>query len=137
MTSVCNGLADASHHQSFRRQAIAQPANIFSDLKVVDLARHVAGPSAKTTLADFDVSVIKGNTLETHVPYQYFLCEATESCLRAHPHARNALTPDMTTEASDSLDLVASNELVQTVVLTAADFVEERMPNFGSRLTCH
>jgi crotonobetainyl-CoA:carnitine CoA-transferase CaiB-like acyl-CoA transferase len=116
---------------------MVQPENIFSDLKVVDLARYIAGPSAKTTIADFYVGVIKGNTPETGVPYQYFLCEATESCLRAHPHARNALAPDMTTEASDALDLAASNELVQTVVLTAADFVEERRPNFGSRRTCH
>lgn len=116
---------------------MAQPANIFSDLKVVDLARRIAGLSAKTPLADFDVSVIKGNPSETGIPYQYFLCEATESCLRAHPRVRNALTPDMTTEASNALDLVASNELVQPVVLTVADFIEERMPNFGSRRTCH
>ncbi len=134
--SVRNGLVDASHHQSFRSQAMAQPANIFSDLEVVDLASHIAGPVAKTTLSDFGVSDIKV-PLETGGPHRHFLCDATEPYLRAHPRARNALTPDMISEASDTLDLVASNELVHAIALAAAAFVEEHMPNFGSRRACH
>jgi formyl-CoA transferase len=46
-------------------------ANIFSDLKVVDLASFIAGPAATTILSDFGAKVIK---VEPPVgdPYRYF-----------------------------------------------------------------
>ena len=115
---------------------MAQPANIFSVLKVADLATHIRGPAATTTLSDFGLWVIKEEPPEAGGPYRHFLCEATEPCVSARPRARNMLAPDMITKVSGALDPVASSELVQEAVLTAAAFVEGRNSNFGSRRTC-
>ena len=115
---------------------MAQPPNISLDLKVSDLATNIAGPASTTILSNSGVSAVKVEPPKTGGPNRSFLCGATEPYLRVHSRTRNALTPDMIAEASDALDLVASSELVQAVVLTAADFVEERMPNFRSNRTC-
>ena len=45
-------------HDDFRRQSMASD-NIFSGLKVVDLASFIAGPSAAVILSDFGADVIK------------------------------------------------------------------------------
>ncbi len=46
--------------------------NIFSDLKVVDLASYIAGPAAATILSDFGADVIKVEPPGTGDPYRYF-----------------------------------------------------------------
>jgi crotonobetainyl-CoA:carnitine CoA-transferase CaiB-like acyl-CoA transferase len=38
---------------------MAEPANIFSGLKVVDFASFIAGPGAATILSDFGAEVVK------------------------------------------------------------------------------
>lgn len=38
---------------------MTQFGNIFSDLKVLDLASYIAGPAATTILSDFGANVIK------------------------------------------------------------------------------
>jgi formyl-CoA transferase len=46
--------------------------NIFSGLKVVDLASFIAGPAATTVLADFGADVVKLEPPGTGDPYRYF-----------------------------------------------------------------
>ena len=46
--------------------------NIFSGLKVVDLASFIAGPSATTVLSDFGADVIKVEPPKIGDPYRYF-----------------------------------------------------------------
>jgi crotonobetainyl-CoA:carnitine CoA-transferase CaiB-like acyl-CoA transferase len=46
--------------------------NIFSDLKVVDLASFIAGPAATTILSDFGAKVIKVEPPGMGDPYRYF-----------------------------------------------------------------
>ncbi len=46
--------------------------NIFSDLKVVDLASYIAGPAATTILSDFGADVIKVEPPGSGDPYRYF-----------------------------------------------------------------
>jgi crotonobetainyl-CoA:carnitine CoA-transferase CaiB-like acyl-CoA transferase len=96
------------------------PQISLSDLKVGDLATNIAGPASTTILSNFGLSAVKVEPPKTGGPNRPFLCDATEPYLRVHSRTRNALTPDMIAEASDALDLVASSELVQAVVLTAA-----------------
>ena len=38
---------------------MSSAGNIFSDLKVVDLASYIAGPAATTILSDFGATVVK------------------------------------------------------------------------------
>src|SRR5260370_38146608 len=45
--------------------------NIFSGLKVVDLASFIAGPAATTVLSDFGATVIKVEPPGTGDPYRY------------------------------------------------------------------
>jgi formyl-CoA transferase len=47
-------------------------ANIFSGLKVVDLASYIAGPAAATILSDFGADVIKVEPPRVGDPYRYF-----------------------------------------------------------------
>src|ERR1700688_2222260 len=49
-----------------------EAANIFSGLKVVDLASFIAGPAATTILSDFGAKVIKVEPPGTGDPYRYF-----------------------------------------------------------------
>jgi crotonobetainyl-CoA:carnitine CoA-transferase CaiB-like acyl-CoA transferase len=49
-----------------------QPGNIFSDLKVVDLASYIAGPAATTILSDYGADVIKVEPPGKGDPYRYF-----------------------------------------------------------------
>jgi crotonobetainyl-CoA:carnitine CoA-transferase CaiB-like acyl-CoA transferase len=51
---------------------MTQEPNIFSDLKVVDLASYIAGPAATTILSDFGADVIKVEPPDTGDPYRYF-----------------------------------------------------------------
>ncbi|HEL5083864.1 TPA: CoA transferase [Stenotrophomonas maltophilia] len=46
--------------------------NIFSGLKVVDLASFIAGPAATTILSDFGADVIKVEPPSTGDPYRFF-----------------------------------------------------------------
>ncbi|HEY3963292.1 MAG TPA: CoA transferase [Planctomycetaceae bacterium] len=46
--------------------------NVFSGLKVVDLASFIAGPSSTTVLSDFGADVIKVEPPGTGDPYRYF-----------------------------------------------------------------
>jgi len=46
--------------------------NIFSDLRVVDLASFIAGPAAATVLSDFGADVIKVEPPGIGDPYRYF-----------------------------------------------------------------
>ncbi len=48
------------------------PDNIFSGLKVVDLASYIAGPAATTILSDFGAEVIKVEPPNVGDPYRYF-----------------------------------------------------------------
>jgi len=47
-------------------------ANLFSGLKVVDLASYIAGPAATTILSDFGADVIKVEPPHGGDPYRYF-----------------------------------------------------------------
>ena len=47
------------------------PANLFSDLKVVDFASYIAGPAAATILSDFGAEVLKVEPPGTGDPYRY------------------------------------------------------------------
>ncbi|MGF6636618.1 CaiB/BaiF CoA transferase family protein [Paraburkholderia sp. 35.1] len=49
-----------------------QQGNIFSDLKVVDLASYIAGPAAATILSDYGADVIKVEPPGNGDPYRYF-----------------------------------------------------------------
>jgi crotonobetainyl-CoA:carnitine CoA-transferase CaiB-like acyl-CoA transferase len=49
-----------------------QTGNIFSGLKVVDLASYIAGPAATTILSDFGADVIKVEPPGKGDPYRYF-----------------------------------------------------------------
>ena len=49
-----------------------QEGNIFSGLKVVDLASFIAGPAATTILSDFGATVIKVEPPDRGDPYRYF-----------------------------------------------------------------
>jgi len=51
---------------------MAQELNIFSGLKVVDLASYIAGPAATTILSDFGADVIKVEPPDTGDPYRRF-----------------------------------------------------------------
>jgi crotonobetainyl-CoA:carnitine CoA-transferase CaiB-like acyl-CoA transferase len=51
---------------------MSSAGNIFSDLKVVDLASYIAGPAATTILSDFGATVIKVEPPGTGDPYRYF-----------------------------------------------------------------
>lgn len=51
---------------------MAQELNVFSGLKVVDLASYIAGPAATTILSDFGADVIKVEPPDTGDPYRYF-----------------------------------------------------------------
>jgi crotonobetainyl-CoA:carnitine CoA-transferase CaiB-like acyl-CoA transferase len=46
--------------------------NIFSNLKVLDLASFIAGPAATTILADFGADVVKVEPPGTGDPYRFF-----------------------------------------------------------------
>ncbi len=46
--------------------------NIFSDLKVIDLASYIAGPAATTILSDFGATVIKVEPPGIGDPYRFF-----------------------------------------------------------------
>jgi crotonobetainyl-CoA:carnitine CoA-transferase CaiB-like acyl-CoA transferase len=46
--------------------------NIFSNLKVLDLASFITGPAATTILADFGADVVKVEPPETGDPYRFF-----------------------------------------------------------------
>lgn len=52
--------------------AMTQPKNIFSGLKVLDLASFIAGPAATTILSDFGATVTKVEQPGTGDPYRYF-----------------------------------------------------------------
>ncbi|RKE36416.1 formyl-CoA transferase [Paraburkholderia sp. BL23I1N1] len=49
-----------------------QQGNIFSDLKVLDLASYIAGPAATTILSDYGADVIKVEPPGKGDPYRYF-----------------------------------------------------------------
>jgi crotonobetainyl-CoA:carnitine CoA-transferase CaiB-like acyl-CoA transferase len=51
---------------------MSPPANIFSGLKVVDLASYIAGPASTTILSDFGADVIKVEPPRIGDPYRYF-----------------------------------------------------------------
>jgi crotonobetainyl-CoA:carnitine CoA-transferase CaiB-like acyl-CoA transferase len=51
---------------------MAKSENIFSGLKVVDLASFIAGPAATTILSDFGAEVVKVEPPGTGDPYRYF-----------------------------------------------------------------
>jgi crotonobetainyl-CoA:carnitine CoA-transferase CaiB-like acyl-CoA transferase len=51
---------------------MSDTSNIFSGLKVVDLASYIAGPAATTILSDFGADVIKVEPPGTGDPYRYF-----------------------------------------------------------------
>jgi crotonobetainyl-CoA:carnitine CoA-transferase CaiB-like acyl-CoA transferase len=46
--------------------------NIFSNLKMLDLASFIAGPAATTILADFGADVVKVEPPGTGDPYRFF-----------------------------------------------------------------
>jgi crotonobetainyl-CoA:carnitine CoA-transferase CaiB-like acyl-CoA transferase len=50
--------------------------NIFSGLKVIDLASYIAGPAATTILSDFGADVIKVEPTGIGDPYRYFYATA-------------------------------------------------------------
>src|SRR5579871_6339780 len=60
-----------SQHPS-KAQGMSSAGNIFSDLKVVDLASYIAGPAATTILADFGATVVKVEPPGMGDPYRYF-----------------------------------------------------------------
>jgi formyl-CoA transferase len=51
---------------------MSNASNIFSGLKVVDVASFIAGPAATTILSDFGADVIKVEPPGTGDPYRYF-----------------------------------------------------------------
>ena len=51
---------------------MAESANIFSSLKVLDVASFIAGPAATTILSDFGADVIKVEPPGIGDPYRYF-----------------------------------------------------------------
>jgi crotonobetainyl-CoA:carnitine CoA-transferase CaiB-like acyl-CoA transferase len=48
-------------------------ANLFSDLKVLDVASFIAGPAATTILSDFGADVIKVEPPGTGDPVRYLI----------------------------------------------------------------
>ena len=57
--------------------------NIFSGLKVVDLASFIAGPGAATILSDFGAEVIKVEPPGLGDPYRHRLQDAASTAARA------------------------------------------------------
>ena len=53
---------------------MSSAGNIFSALKVVDLASYIAGPAATTILSDFGATVVKVEPPGKGDPYRYFYC---------------------------------------------------------------
>jgi crotonobetainyl-CoA:carnitine CoA-transferase CaiB-like acyl-CoA transferase len=51
---------------------MSQSDNIFSGLKVIDLASYIAGPAATTILSDFGATVVKVEPPGTGDPYRFF-----------------------------------------------------------------
>ena len=58
--------------QPTKDKLMTQQSNIFSGLRVVDLASYIAGPAATTILSDFGATVVKVEPPGTGDPYRYF-----------------------------------------------------------------
>jgi crotonobetainyl-CoA:carnitine CoA-transferase CaiB-like acyl-CoA transferase len=54
------------------KETMSQEPNVFSGLKVVDLASYIAGPASTTILSDFGADVIKVEPPDTGDPYRFF-----------------------------------------------------------------
>ena len=99
--------------------------NIFSGLKVVDLASFIAGPSAAVILSDFGADVIKVEPPGTGDPYRYLYRTPP------NPPLATNYTWQLTNRNKRSLAVDLKNPLSAEVLARLVEALDRGMP--GSR----
>jgi len=111
---------------------MTQEPNIFSGLKVVDLASYIAGPAATTILSDFGADVIKVEPPDMGDPYRYFY-STPPNPVSEHNYAwqltnRNKRSLALDLKSPDAKDVLA--RLVQWADVLVTNFP----PNVKAKL---
>ena len=102
--------------------------NIFSNLKVVDLASFIAGPAATTVLADFGADVVKVEPPGIGDPYRYFYRTPPNPAL-----AEN-YTWQLTNRNKRSLVIDLKNPQARDVLARLAKWADVFVTNFPPRV---
>jgi formyl-CoA transferase len=98
--------------------------NVFSGLKVVDLASYIAGPAATTILSDFGADVIKVEPPGSGDPYRYFYA------MPPNPVVENNYTWQLTNRNKRSLALDLKSPGAKEVVARLAKWADVLVTNF-------
>jgi crotonobetainyl-CoA:carnitine CoA-transferase CaiB-like acyl-CoA transferase len=109
-------------------KAVPQPTNIFSDLKVLDLASFIAGPAAATILSDFGADVIKVEPPGIGDPYRFF------SKAPPNPQSEANYPWQLTNRNKRSIALDLKSEAAKEVLQRLAQWADVMVVNFPPRV---
>jgi crotonobetainyl-CoA:carnitine CoA-transferase CaiB-like acyl-CoA transferase len=102
--------------------------NIFSGLKVVDLASFIAGPAATTVLSDFGADVIKVEPPGIGDPYRYFYLSPP------NPRLKENYTWQLTNRNKRSLVVDLKNPHGQDILARLVKWADVLLTNFPPRV---
>jgi len=107
---------------------MSSAGNIFSDLKVVDLASYIAGPAATTILADFGATVIKVEPPGIGDPYRYFYATAP------NPACERNYAWQLTNRNKRSIALDLKSPAAREVLIRLAKWADVLVTNYPPKV---